>query len=67
MLFLYYKLFFVGFKLHATCDNTMKVFADGNLLATNDDWTTTTAVDIPSNADSVEVHCTDLGVVGGKK
>ena len=34
--------------MSATCDNRMKVFADGVLLAKDPDWRVTTQVTVPA-------------------
>merc|ERR1719187_630668 len=54
-----------GFVLSATCDNKMKVFADGVLLASNNNWRETTDVTIPGDTAVITIESIEEHVVAG--
>ena len=53
------------FVLSVTCDNQMKVFADGVHLGSNNNWKETTHVTIPADTGVITIECYDHGVAGG--
>ena len=55
-------------KLHATCDNQMKVYFDGELQEEDDamrDWRKTSELTIPAGTRVVAIECQDLGAQEG--
>ena len=48
----------------ATCDNVMKLYADGELVASHDIWTTAVDVNLPGGTQVIGIECDDLGVIG---
>ena len=48
-----------------TCDNEMEMFADGVILGTDDDWTSSTEYVIPGNTRVISVSGIDSGLQFG--
>ena len=49
----------------ATCDNKMELYADGELVISNDKWNTAVDVNLPADTTVIAVECEDVGVIGG--
>ncbi|KAK6180843.1 hypothetical protein SNE40_008822 [Patella caerulea] len=49
----------------ATCDDDMLFYADGVLMASNNDWARPKQVDLPDNTTVLGVHCVDTGGISG--
>jgi hypothetical protein len=54
-----------GAVINATCDNELKLYADGAEVASSRDWTSTQSVTLPSLPRVLAVACKDLGTVAG--
>lgn len=48
-----------------TCDNVMKLYADGTLIGSSDDWQKTTIVSVPTDTEEIRIECTDVGSQAG--
>ena len=51
----------------ATCDNNMKMYADGELVMSSDVWHTADEVSLPGDTQLVAIECEDTGNIGGIK
>ena len=54
-----------GFVLHATCDNKMKLFADGVQLGSNNNWEEVTEFAVATDTRVITIECEDVGAPGG--
>ncbi len=51
--------------MHATCDNIMELYADGDLIASGSNWRVTYSVTLDRQPGVLAVACKDVGAVGG--
>ena len=43
----------------------MKLYADGELVISNDEWKTVVDVDLPGDTQVIAIRCKDVGNIGG--